>query len=73
MGVNSYSRIKFATVKEIFNAINKKEQIEEKIKAAEEITKLIIENAARREIISYITEKNAGHFHKHREGVVIVG
>jgi hypothetical protein len=58
--------------KEIFNADKQKEQIEEKIKAAEEISKLILENAARREIVCYITEKNARRFHKQREGVIIV-
>ena len=73
MRLNGYSRIKFATVKEIFNANEQKEQIEEKIKAAEEISKLILENAARREIVCYITEKNARRFHKQREGGVIVG
>ena len=58
MRLNGYSRIKFATVKEIFNANEQKEQIEEKIKAAEEISKLILENAARRKVKSQVSCKS---------------
>ena len=47
----------FALVKEILDANAQKQQVEEKIRAAEEWQSLLLENAARREIDVFIEPK----------------
>ena len=59
MSVERHSGIKSGAVTESREPNVQRQQLEDKIKAVEEISKVILENAARREIVGYIIEKNA--------------
>jgi hypothetical protein len=60
MSVRGHRAISFAPSKEIRDdETTQKQYVETKIKAAEEINDVILVNAAQREIVRYITDKNA--------------
>jgi hypothetical protein len=59
MRLGEYSESKSVRTRDIVDANAQKQQVEEKIRAAEDISNVILENAARREIVAYITERNA--------------
>ncbi len=46
-------------------------EVEEKIRAAEELSKLVLENAARREIVAYIIDRNGQRYQNERQNVGI--
>ena len=54
MKVQRNSGFQFALVKEILDANAQKQQVEEKIRAAEEWQKLVVDNAARSDIDAYL-------------------
>ena len=59
MRVERHSGIKSGAVRESRDPNAQRQQLEDKIKAVEEISNVILENAARREIVGHIIEKNA--------------
>jgi hypothetical protein len=59
MSVERHSGIKSGAVTDSGEPIAERQQLEDKIKAVEEISRIILENAARREIVDYLIEKKA--------------
>ena len=57
MRLQRYNASEFASVKALRDANEQKQRVEEKIRAAEDLSKLVLENAARREIVAYIIDK----------------
>ena len=57
MRVQPDTGFQFALVKEVLDANAQKQQVEEKIRAAEEWQKLLLENAARMDINAYVGSK----------------
>jgi hypothetical protein len=54
-----FNRLESQRLRDSSDVNTKKQQLEEKMRAVEEISMVIIENAARREIVAYITDRNA--------------
>lgn len=57
MGLQRFNRFEFGRPRDITDVSTKKQQLEEKMRAAEEISMVIVENAARREIVAYISKQ----------------
>jgi len=68
-----YNGSQFALVKEIRDVNAQKQQVEEKLRAAEELSNLILENAARREIVGYIIDKKAQGSPHHQDFAAQLG
>ena len=71
MRLQRYNSSEFAPVKTLRDANEQKQRVEEKIRAAEDLSKLVLENAARREIVAYIIDKNGQRYPNERQDVGI--
>jgi hypothetical protein len=71
MKVQRYNGSEFMFVKEVRDVNVQKQQLEEKIRAADELSNLMLENAARREIVDYIIEKNANFYQCQYQDVAV--
>jgi hypothetical protein len=71
MRLQRYNASEFALVKALRDTNEQKQQLEEKLRAAEELSKVVLENAARREIVAYIIDKNGQRYQNERQDVGI--
>jgi len=71
MKIQRYNGSEFALVKEVRDVNVQRQQLEEKIRAADELSTVILQNAARRAIVDYIIEKNAKFYQCQYQDVAV--